>query len=145
MKSTCFQTSFTPIRASRSDARAWCPEEDNFLGLSTDAAVARLLKRQLTAVRARRRQLGIPSSSTCRREWTLTELWLLGTAPDRDIALRLGRTLASVQTRRDRAGIPGFLTRGRAWTAAESRLLGTAADATPYLHRRGFAGEPAAA
>src|SRR6266511_2715547 len=104
--------------------RAWTEAEIKLLGTRPDKEIAQLLKRHVTTVGDRRRELGIPHFVGNRREWTLEEERLLGTMPDKQLAHRVGRTLFSIRSKRLREGKPFY----HWWTPSEERLLGGMLD-----------------
>ncbi len=91
----------------RENYQEWTQAELELLGKMTDDAAAKLLKRKVASVRAKRWALGIPRVP---REvfWTKRELDLLGTMPDEEAASRLGRTLRAVEAKRQQMGRPPF-------------------------------------
>src|SRR6266581_1595996 len=127
----------------RENYQEWTQAALEPLGKMTDDDAAKLLKRKVESVRAKRWALGIPLVP---REvfWTQRELDLLGTMPDEEAASRLGRTFRAVEAKRQQMGRPPFtpLIPGppfqyrrvranktqevREWTVEETRLLGTA-------------------
>ena len=109
------------------DDRAWTPKEEKLLGTKPDREVARMLKRSVGAVIARRKLKGVPYVNPVLRPWTKAEIVLLGKLSDDEIARRRGRSLKSVQAKRQELGL--FVRpRSRPWTAREERLLGTRPD-----------------
>ena len=94
------------------------------LGKKPDAEVARLVKRSVDCVKARRSKLGIVDRFAKVRPWTRTEERLLGTMPDRELARKLSRGLSGVRLRRQQLGI----LKVAHWTPVQDRLLGALSD-----------------
>jgi hypothetical protein len=90
------------------EIRRWSKAEDKWPGRDSDRAIARRLGRTVTAVRTRRRQLGIRSSAWREIKWVPAQEKLLGTMPDRKVARRLGRSATVVHARRTALGIRPF-------------------------------------
>src|SRR5438876_6864938 len=87
----------------RENYQEWTQAELELLGKMTDDAAAKLLKRKVRSVRAKRSALGIPLVPEV--FWTQRELDLLGTMPDEEAASRLGRrTLRAVEAKRQQMG-----------------------------------------
>jgi hypothetical protein len=109
--------------------RRWTPADDKLLSERTDAQIALFLGISPTAVRHRRRRLGIPQPGRRRsappRPWKPEEDALLGTATDVVVGRRLGRTSQTVRHRRYRLGIR---TSGHHWTPEADALLGKMPD-----------------
>jgi hypothetical protein len=107
--------------------RVWTPKEEELIGTMPDRAVAKKLRRSVSAVIARRQQKEIPYLNPASRPWNEAEIELLGKASDETVAKRTGRTLKSVQDKRRKVGLL-VRPRARPWTATEDRLLGTKPD-----------------
>jgi len=107
--------------------RAWSAAEESLVGTRPDREVARLLKRSVVAVAARRKLKAIPYQNPAFHGWSTQELALLGQLPDDEVVARTGHPLKSVQIKRQALGM---LVRPHPapWTATEDRLLGTIAD-----------------
>ena len=107
--------------------RVWTPKEERLIGTMPDRAVAKRLRRSVSAVTARRKQKEIPYLNPVLRPWQEAEIKLFGKASDEKIAKRTGRTLKSVRGKRQELGL---LVRPhpRPWMAREDRLLGTKPD-----------------
>lgn len=109
--------------------RLWTPAEEKLLGTDTDAAIARMLRRTISAVVSRRNASGIPAfGHAYERVWTSAEDRLLGTQPDRELAKRFGYSARMILQRRLKLGVPYVNRAKRRWTAREDRLLGTKPD-----------------
>mgnify|MGYP002621779215 CR=1 FL=1 len=87
----------------------WTDAEIDLLGTDTDRAVAAQTGRTETAVRMKRRELGIAAHArNDPRHWTKREIKLLGTMPDREVAQRLGCTRLTVIRKRKELEIEAF-------------------------------------
>jgi hypothetical protein len=112
--------------------RLWTEKEEKLLGTKTDEVIGRLIGRTTSAVRARRRDLGIGLEVKGSRTWTANEdrLLRMGTKNDAEVAVMLGRGERGVEHRRQRLGIPspGLKKPRKSWTKKEMRMLGKIAD-----------------
>ena len=79
----------------------WTDEQLALLGELTDREVAERTGRGVSAVTARRRDLGIAASQPRAYEWSAAEDALLGTVTDQEAADRLGVSRKCVHARRD--------------------------------------------
>ena len=102
----------------------------------TEREIAPRVGRTVTAVKRRRKKLGLPQIDPPFVWWKLEEDQLLGTAPDGEVARRLGRSKSSVKGRRLLLGIK-FPNPRRPWPPVELALLGTLPDAVlaKYFNR----------
>ena len=107
--------------------RMWSAAEESLVGTRPDREVARMLKRSVGAVGARRQLKGIPYQNPAMSRWTAKELALMGRVSDVEVVARTGRPRKNVQCKRQALGM---LVRPHPapWTPAEDRLLGTKAD-----------------
>ncbi len=81
----------------------WTGEQDELLGMDSDAEVASILDRKAARVTNRRYKLDVPPcypSPPHPRRWTEKEEQLLGTASDEAIARKIKRTVLAVRHRR---------------------------------------------
>ncbi len=91
-------------KATKSDP--WIPEEEKLLAKFSTADLARIIKRTMKSIKARRISLNIrPLPSPTRHPWQKSETKLLGTDTDRVIAKRLKRSVFSVSNKRLALGI----------------------------------------
>jgi hypothetical protein len=76
----------------------WTAARDRLLGTRSDTALANLFGCERHKVKARRQELGIPSSVY--RYWTIEEERLLETRPAKEVARLTGRTRRAIEHRR---------------------------------------------
>ena len=100
------------------------PDELALLGTMPDKNVAAKTGRGLSAVRAKRLQLGRPPRNPVWTPWTEEEIAFLGKLPDPEVARLTGHTLSSVSHPRWNMGIEYINPERRPWTAEEDKPAG---------------------
>lgn len=93
--------------------KPWTEREIAMLGTATDAAVAKRLKRTVSAVLTKRHAMGIAAFRQHSREWTQKEIAMLGKMSDAKVAEALGVTRKHVIEVRRRLGIETANPRNR--------------------------------
>ena len=91
----------------------WIDYEIRLLGRIRDDELAKLIRRYVGAVAAKRESLGIPIFQARRVGWSKREIELLGKRPDPIVARMLGRSRYAVQLKRYALRIPQCWERRR--------------------------------
>lgn len=110
-------------RSNISHRELWQDYELRLLGRIRDEELAKLLRRSVAAVAAKRESFDIPIFASQRIFWSPREIELLGKRPDKIVARMLGRTRYAVQLKRHSLGISQCWEKRRAWTASEVLCL----------------------
>ena len=111
-------------RSSWSHRERWTDYELRLLGRMRDEKLARLFRRSVGAVAAKRESRDIPIFAPQRIRWSRREIELLGKRPDGIVARMLGRTKYAVQLKRYSLGIARCWENARPWTKKEDALHG---------------------
>ena len=123
-----FSISTARRRSNVSHREWWTDYEIRLLGRIRDDALAKLVRRSVDAVAAKRESLDIPIFQAKRVGWSKREIELLGKRSDSIVARMLGRSRYAVQLKRYALRIPPRWEGRRRWTHCEEALLGTIRD-----------------
>jgi transcriptional regulator with XRE-family HTH domain len=112
----------------------WTSDRITLLGTMPDVLFSKRFQIPTSAVRKKRRDLGIPTFVERYSCWTDEMVALLGTMTDTALAKKLNRAVSTVRTKRTKMGIPAYKGSGHKWTTREIYLLGKLSDTKLAKH-----------